>query len=164
MKGNHFSVILLPTNKCNVNCDYCFEDKTQDNMTMERLSVLIDKVLDQMERSRVGALTIYWQGGEIMTMPPRWFEQAYEVIQSAAQARHKQVHHSLQSNMIGYNKGWNKIIAEMFGNSVGTSMDYPNLHRKMFHGGPGEYIRLWYRNVQGARGAGVDRSGLAGGN
>jgi sulfatase maturation enzyme AslB (radical SAM superfamily) len=69
MRGNHFSIILLPTNKCNVNCDYCFEDKTRDNMPMEKLSILIDKVLDHMERSHVGALTIYWQGGEIMTMP-----------------------------------------------------------------------------------------------
>src|SRR5258708_23814531 len=164
MKGNHFSVILLPTNKCNVNCDYCFEDKTRDNMTMERLSVLIDRVFDHMERSHVGALTIYWQGGEIMTMPPRWFEQAYEVIQRAAQARNKQVQHSLQSNMIGYNKGWNKIIAEMFGNSVGTSMDYPNLHRKMFHGGAGQYTRLCYRNLHAARAAGRYLSGIAGVN
>src|SRR5258705_11026928 len=116
MKGNHFSVILLPTNKCNVNCDYCFEDKTRDNMTMERLSVLIDKVLDHMERSRVSALTIYWQGGEIMTMPPRWFEQDYEEILRAAQARHKQVQHRLQSNMIGYNKRWHKSISESIGN------------------------------------------------
>ena len=161
MRGNHFSVILLPTNKCNVNCDYCFEDKTRDNMTTDLLSILIDRVFDHMERSHVGALTIYWQGGEIMTMPPRWFEQAYEVIQSAAQARKKQVQHSLQSNMIGYNKGWNKIIAEMFGNSVGTSMDYPNLHRKMFHGGPDDYTRLWYRNVQAARSAGIDLSVIA---
>lgn len=161
MRGNHFSIILLPTNKCNVNCDYCFEDKTRDNMPMEKLSILIDKVLDHMERSHVGALTIYWQGGEIMTMPSRWFEQAFEVIQSAAGARNKHVEHSLQSNMIGYNKGWNKIIAEMFGNSVGTSMDYPNLHRKMFHGGPDDYTRLWYRNVQAARAAGIDISVIA---
>lgn len=161
MRGNHFSVILLPTNKCNVNCDYCFEDKTRDNMPMDKLAILIDRVLDHMERSHVGALTIYWQGGEIMTMPPRWFEQAFEVIQSAAQARNKHVDHSLQSNMIGYNKGWNKIIAEMFGNSVGTSMDYPNLHRKMFHGGPDDYTRLWYRNVQAARAAGIDLSVIA---
>jgi radical SAM protein with 4Fe4S-binding SPASM domain len=63
--------------------------------------------------------------------------------------------------MIGYNKGWNKIIAEMFGNSVGTSMDYPNLHRKMFHGGPDDYTRLWYRNVQAARAAGIDISVIA---
>lgn len=34
MFGRHFSVILLPTNKCNVACDYCFEDKTDDFMSI----------------------------------------------------------------------------------------------------------------------------------
>ena len=161
MRGNHFSIILLPTNKCNVNCDYCFEDKTRDSMPLDRLSIVIDKVLDHMERSRVGALTIYWQGGEIMTMPPSWFERAYEMIQTAAAARNKHVAHSLQTNMIGYSSKWNKIIAEMFGNSVGTSMDYPNLHRKMFRGGPDDYTRLWYQNVQAARATGIDLSVIA---
>ena len=159
MRGNHFSIILLPTNKCNVNCDYCFEDKTRDSMPLDRLSIVIDKVLDHMGRSRVGALTIYWQGGEIMTMPPSWFERAYEMIQTAAAARNKHVAHSLQTNMIGYSSKWNKIIAEMFGNSVGTSMDYPNLHRKMFRGGPDDYTRLWYKNVQAARATGIGRGG-----
>ena len=31
--------------------------------------------------------------------------------------------------MIGYTPAWNAIITEMFGNSVGTSMDFPNLYR-----------------------------------
>ena len=33
MIGSHFSLILLPTNKCNVACEYCFEDKTNDFMS-----------------------------------------------------------------------------------------------------------------------------------
>jgi MoaA/NifB/PqqE/SkfB family radical SAM enzyme len=36
MIGQHLSVILLPTNKCNVACEYCFEDKTDDFMPDER--------------------------------------------------------------------------------------------------------------------------------
>src|SRR5689334_9273051 len=133
MRRNHFSIILLPTNKCNVKCDYCFEDKTRDALTHQQLSVITDKVLDHMEESNISALTIYWQGGEIMTMPYQWFEKAYEQIQTAAEARNKIVGHSLQSNMIGYTKHWNSVIAGMFGNNVGTSMDYPNLHRKLFN-------------------------------
>ena len=74
MMGNHFSIILLPTNRCNVNCDYCFENKTGDRLTLDQLSILIDRVLDHMVRCHVGSLTIYWQGGEVMTMPPAWFE------------------------------------------------------------------------------------------
>jgi hypothetical protein len=37
MTGNHFSIILLPTNRRNVNCDYCFENKTGDRLTLDRL-------------------------------------------------------------------------------------------------------------------------------
>jgi radical SAM protein with 4Fe4S-binding SPASM domain len=161
MMGRHFSIILLPTNQCNVNCDYCFENKTRDRLTLEQLAVLMDRVLDHMVRCDIGALTLYWQGGEVMTMPPSWFEQAHELIGNAARARGRRVRHSLQSNLIGYGRQWNRVIAEMFGNSVGTSMDYPNLHRKRFGRGPEDYTRLWYRNVLLAREAGIDVSVIA---
>jgi len=155
MIGNHFSLILLPTNKCNVACEYCFEDKTNDFMSHERLAIVIDKLLDHMERKAIASMTIYWQGGEIMLLPPVWFERAHEMIQQAAAARGKRITHSLQSNMIGYHKRWNTIIAEMFGNSVGTSMDFPNLYRKTRHGTPAQYAAVWLRNVRAAREAGI---------
>jgi radical SAM protein with 4Fe4S-binding SPASM domain len=161
MIGNHFSIILLPTNQCNVDCDYCFENKTRDRLTLEQLGHLMDKVFAHMVRSHIGALTIYWQGGEIMTMPPHWFEQAHALIAAAARAHGRHVEHSLQSNMIGYGRQWNRVIAEMFGNSVGTSMDYPNLHRKRFGRGPDDYTALWHRNILLAREAGIDISVIA---
>ncbi len=156
MIGSHFSLILLPTNKCNVACEYCFEDKTDDFMSHEKLSVVIDKLLDHMERKAIASMTIYWQGGEIMLLPPNWFERASELIRKAADARGKKIEHSIQSNMIGYNKRWNKIIAEMFGNSVGTSMDFPNLYRKTRNGVPEQYTDIWTRNVREARDAGIE--------
>jgi radical SAM protein with 4Fe4S-binding SPASM domain len=155
MIGSHFSLILLPTNKCNMACDYCFENKTDDFMSHERLSVVIHKLLDYMERKAIASMTIYWQGGEIMLLPPAWFEHAYKLIHKAADARGKRIAHSLQSNMIGYNEKWNPIIAEMFGNSVGTSMDFPNLYRKTRHGTPERYTEIWSRNVRAARQAGI---------
>ncbi|HEY9503274.1 MAG TPA: hypothetical protein VIR01_16690, partial [Pyrinomonadaceae bacterium] len=93
MMGNHFSIILLPTNKCNVNCEYCFEDKTDDRMSLDQLSDVINKALDHMERANIAALTIHWQGGEIMTMPVEWFERAYDLIQNAAARRGKLIDH-----------------------------------------------------------------------
>lgn len=161
MMGNHFSIILLPTNKCNVNCEYCFENKTDDRMTMDQLSMVINKVLDYMEQANILSLTIHWQGGEIMTMPPRWFAEAYDLIQSAAAARGKLVDHGLQSNMIGYNSHWNEIIARMFGNSVGTSMDFPNVHRKLFNGSATDYTKIWRHNIEAARAAGIDIAVIA---
>src|SRR6185436_14817593 len=93
--------------------------------------------------------------GEIMLIPPDWFVRAQALIEAAAQVRGKQIEHSLQSNMIGYTPHWNRIIAEMFGNSVGTSMDFPNLYRRAKGRPPEHYTDLWTRNVQTAREAGI---------
>jgi radical SAM protein with 4Fe4S-binding SPASM domain len=155
MIGNHFSLILLPTNKCNVACEYCFEDKSSQFMSHTQLSVVIHKLLDHMERRSIQSMTIYWQGGEIMLLPPDWFTEAYELIEKAAAARGRNIQHSLQSNMIGYSPRWNGVIREMFGNSVGTSMDFPNLYRKAVHRSPDDYTALWSRNVRAARGCGI---------
>lgn len=155
MMGNHFSIILLPTNKCNVNCEYCFEDKTDDRMTLDQLSIVMTRVFDYMDEAQIRGLTLHWQGGEIMTMPPDWFEGAFDLIGNAAVARGKIVEHGLQSNMIGYNSRWNGLIERMFGNDLGTSMDFPNLHRKLFNGSATDYTRIWEHNVQEAMAAGI---------
>ena len=152
----HFSLILLPTLQCNADCEYCFENKTSDRLTLDRLGELIRKVLDAMVEKSLEALTIYWQGGEAMLLPPSWYEQAHDLIRREAEARGKQVFHSLQSNMLAYSSRWNKIIAEMFGNSVGTSLDYPNLHRKLLGQGPESYNEIWRRRVREARAAGIE--------
>lgn len=156
MNGNHFSLILLSTNKCNAACDYCFENKTSDRFTLERLQVMIDKVLDHMHANDIGALTIHWQGGEAMLLPPEWYRQAYHLIQNAADKKGKQVSHGLQTNMLIYSAKWNEVIANMFGNSVSTSLDYPNLHRKVLGRGPADYNDIWARKVRMARDAGID--------
>ncbi|MEA3273941.1 MAG: radical SAM protein, partial [Pseudomonadota bacterium] len=156
MTGNHFSLILLSTNQCNAACEYCFEDKTRDRLSLERLRLIVDKVLDHMDAHQIGALTIHWQGGEAMLLPPNWYQQAFASIRDAAAARGKHIDHGLQTNMLAYSREWNPIIAEMFGNSVSTSLDYPNLHRKVPGRGPEHYDALWEHKVRMARAAGID--------
>src|SRR5262245_42914416 len=156
MIGNHFSLILLPTNKCNVACEYCFEDKTDDFMSHEQLAVVIEKLLDHMERRSISSMTLYWQGGEIMILPPSWFDRAYDLINRRADSRNKEIRHSLQSNMIGFNRRWVPIIAGMFENNVGTSMDFPNLYRKARNRSAEQYTAIWTRNVLAARDAGIE--------
>lgn len=153
---SHFSLVLLSTLQCNADCEYCFENKTTDRLTLDRLREMICKVLDYMVEKSLTSLTLYWQGGEAMLLPPSWYEQAHELIQREAEARGKQVFHSLQSNMLAYSSRWNKVIAEMFGNSVGTSLDYPNLHRKLLGQGPESYNEIWGKRVREARAAGID--------
>jgi radical SAM protein with 4Fe4S-binding SPASM domain len=156
MTGAPYSLILLPTLACDADCDYCFEDKSEHRLTLDQLSIVVRKVMDHMEKNHFEALSIYWQGGEVMTLPPAWFEAANAIIGVMAQDRKLCVTHYLQSNMLAYTEKWNGVISEMFGNSVGTSMDYPNLHRRLKGGGPGEYERIWTRSLRIARDAGIE--------
>ena len=161
MTGSHFSLILLPTLRCNADCEYCFENKSDHHLTLDKLTVLVEKVMDFLEQAQIKRLSIYWQGGEVTTLSPEWFEQANVIIRQSAEARNKEVVNYIQSNMIGYSKKWNKVISEMFGNSVGSSMDYPNLHRRLTGGRPEEYEKLWEQKVQEAREAGIKVSVIA---
>jgi uncharacterized protein len=91
-----------------------------------------------------------------MTLPPRWFLQAHDLISELAAAGKSRVSHFMQSNMLNYSEKWNPVLAEMFGNSGGSSMDFPNLHRKLKgRGGPQEYERIWTRNIRKAGEAGI---------
>jgi radical SAM protein with 4Fe4S-binding SPASM domain len=131
---SHISLILLSTLQCNADCEYCFENKTTDRLTLDRLGEMIRKVLDYMVEKSLTGLNIYWQGGEAMLLPPSWYEQANDLIRREAEARGKRVSHSLQSNML----------------------DYPNLHRKLLGQGPESYNEIWGRRVREARAAGIE--------
>jgi radical SAM protein with 4Fe4S-binding SPASM domain len=156
MGSEVFSLILLPTLRCNADCDYCFEDKTDDWLSLDRLQVLIDKVLDHLVANDIGELTIHWQGGEAMTLTPSWFLGAHDLIGTAAAARGRRVSHGLQTNMIGYSPKWNDVIRDVFGNRVSTSLDYPNLYRHRRGRDPADYTERWRRNLHLARAAGID--------
>jgi radical SAM protein with 4Fe4S-binding SPASM domain len=156
MTGAPYSLILLPTLACDADCDYCFESKSEHRLTLDQLSIVVQKVMDHMEADQLETLAIYWQGGEVMTLPPEWFEEANAIIGRIAEERKRRVLHYLQSNMLAYTGKWNGVISEMFGNSVGTSMDYPNLHRRLKSGGPREYERIWTRSIRMARDAGIE--------
>lgn len=162
MTGSHFSLILLPTLGCNADCEYCFENKTKgQHLSLDQLSHLVEKVMDFLEQRHIDRLSIYWQGGEVMTLSPDWFEQADIILRQSAASRKKEVVNYIQSNMIGYSEKWNRVLSEMFGNSVGTSMDFPNLHRRVTGGSPEEYERLWIQKIREAREAGIKISVIA---
>ncbi|MEY6432824.1 radical SAM protein [Thioalkalicoccus limnaeus] len=161
MKGRHISLVLLPTSRCNAACDYCFEDRTHDQLSQEGLQVIIGKLLDHMDGHSIEELTIHWQGGEALLLPPDWYRRAFAFIEDAAAARGKRVAHGLQTNLLAYGPTWDPIIFEMFGGTVSTSVDYPNRHRKVPGRGPEHYDALFARKLEMARAAGIDVKAIA---
>src|SRR5689334_8664270 len=155
MSGRVFSVILLPTSECNVACDYCFENKEAHRLSMALLPLLTRRLLDHLEHEGIEECEVYWQGGEAMIMGPAWFVEAGKVMDRAAAERGRRFTHYLQTNLISYSAAWDDVLRGMFNGSLGTSMDYPNVHRKLFKGGTEAYTELWTRRLEEVRATGI---------
>ncbi len=149
-----FSVILLPTLECNVACDYCFEEKSKVRLTREQVPVLAERLLDHMGERGSQEAQLYWQGGEVMTLGPAWFREARVLLDEAACRRGLAFQHYLQTNLIGWNRGWHEVVRDMFAGSLGTSMDFPNTHRRLKNGSTERYTELWLDAVRDAQEAG----------
>jgi len=156
MSNRVFSVILLPTAECNVACTYCFEHKEPHRLSMLLVPLLTRQLLDHIELEGIEECEIYWQGGEAMIMGPAWFVEAGRIMDEAAAARGRRFTHYLQTNLISYSPAWNEVLFSMFGGSLGTSMDFPNLHRKLFSGSADAYTAIWTQRLREAQAAGLE--------
>jgi len=151
-----FSVILLPTGECNAACDYCFEYKEPHRLSASRVPLLTRRLLDHLEREGIEECEIHWQGGEAMLMGPDWFAETGASMNRAAAERGRRFVHYLQSNLIGYSPAWNAVLFDMFDGALGSSMDYPNAHRKLVNGSAAAYTALWQQRLDEVRAAGIE--------
>ena len=117
--------------------------------------LLTKRLLDHMEREDVAECEIFWQGGEALLMGPEWYAEVRQTMADAAATRGRRFVHSLQTNLIGYSPAWNGLIFDMFGGIIGTSMDFPNRHRKLLNGSADDYTRIWRKRLDEARDAGI---------
>jgi radical SAM protein with 4Fe4S-binding SPASM domain len=117
--------------------------------------VIIGRLLGHMRQEALDHLIIHWQGGEVLTLSPAWLEDACNLIAEAVAAAGKSVEHAMQTNLLAYHEGWNPILYHRFGGHVGTSVDFPNRHRRMKRGGPAEYDALWRLKLDAARASGL---------
>jgi radical SAM protein with 4Fe4S-binding SPASM domain len=156
VSGRVLSIILLPTLECNVKCDYCFEEKSKIKLSMDQVTTLAHHLVDHMKSFASTEANLYWQGGEVMLLGPAWFEQTGQIFDRLAEATGYTFNHYLQTNLIGWNEGWNNVVHSMFDSALGTSMDYPNSHRRLKNGSTEQYTRLWLKAVKEAQSAGID--------
>jgi hypothetical protein len=82
--------------------------------------------------------------------------RAQDIIENLTRPRGKQIVNRIQSNLLGYRVEWNTVIWEMFRNHMGTSLDYPNLYRRVVGQGPETYNQLWLDRFQEAAANRID--------
>jgi uncharacterized protein len=73
--------ILQPTSFCNMNCDYCYLPLRQARRRMSRdtLSLIFQAIFSSSLIA--DHVRIVWHAGEPMTMPIRFYEEAFQLIE-----------------------------------------------------------------------------------
>jgi uncharacterized protein len=156
MPLDHFSVLVAPTFRCNADCEYCFENKTSDVMELEDFERLLPRIVTYLRRQEVTELKLFWTGGEILTMSPKWLLRANDMCRDISEKSGLRIDNQVQTNLIGYGPRWRQVISDMFNDKVGSSLDFPNLYRKVAGGVPETFDDLWFRRHQEAKDAGIE--------
>lgn len=75
--SNHLSILIMPTDICNMNCVYCFHNSHHEKagkMSLDTLKKLYDITLNEYEQ-----VTFIWHGGEPLVMGLTFFQSAIEM-------------------------------------------------------------------------------------
>lgn len=83
------------------------------------------KTFHDIQDRKIDTLSIYWQGGEVMTQSPEWFARAHALVQGIATARGRRIVDYLQSNMIGYGRNGIPLLPRCSGTAWGLRWIFP---------------------------------------
>ena len=94
VKNSKINILVMPTDKCNMNCIYCFHNSHHEKlgaMSLETLNRMFDIVFKSYNN-----VTFIWHGGEPMTMGLDFYKK---VIAMQSQYKNVNVENRMQSNL-----------------------------------------------------------------
>jgi uncharacterized protein len=116
-------LVLQPTPFCNIDCSYCylFERKSTAVMSLGTLDLVCGRI---SEYSRLGpVLDVTWHGGEPLTVPLAWYEDAFALMAERCPAA-VQINHHFQTNGLLLDERWVRFLART-NTGIGLSIDGP---------------------------------------
>lgn len=151
MKKHTIDVVLKITERCNINCSYCYmfnmgNDDFKKNPkyisfeTIERIGVFL---YEGIEENNITGLNIILHGGEPLLLGKERFTKLCQHFLSKLGARTK-LTLSLQTNAMLVDEDWINIFQE-FNIEIGISLDGPQEYNdisRIDHNGNGTYERV----------------------
>lgn len=96
---NISALIIKVTNKCNLNCKYCYEDisKKGDILPIETFkSIAIKAIMSSINQK----ITFIFHGGEPTLIPIQWYSEAVSFSNNLSKKLNKIIQFRLQTNLI----------------------------------------------------------------
>jgi uncharacterized protein len=120
-------LVLQPTPFCNIDCSYCYLSNrgSAARMSLATLELVCRRVFESPFLGR--ELQVAWHGGEPLTVPLAWYEEATALI-AARRPANLRLTHGFQTNGLLLNEDWARFFSRT-GARVGLSIDGPaDLH------------------------------------
>ena len=115
-------LVVQPTPFCNLDCSYCY---LPDRDNRRRMDLAIVEAIGRhilASPHAAAAPTVVWHAGEPMTVPPAWYDRAFETLARAAPGC--RVTHAFQTNGTLITERWADLWAK-WNVVVGVSLDGP---------------------------------------
>ena len=118
----HTFLIVKATRLCNLRCTYCHSWNEGPGQIMP-FSILAKAISDSLRCEMVRRLDVVWHGGEVTTLPVKYFRKALWVQEHFRQP-HQIIVNSLQTNATRLTDEWIELFRD-FDFKVGVSIDAP---------------------------------------
>ncbi|UZQ81819.1 radical SAM/SPASM domain-containing protein [Thermoanaerobacter sp. RKWS2] len=108
-KVKHFSVLVKPTHRCNLDCKYCYDKPFRERIKVDMSFETLDRLLKLLSEYTEHVQFI-WHGGEPTMVGIQWYIKAYEEIFPKYPMLDFDFH--IMSNGTNFNEKWLNLFKQ----------------------------------------------------
>lgn len=94
----HINILVIPTNACNLRCEYCFHNEYVSNVDNARMSTQVLEQIFRITFPFYKSVNIIWHGGEPLCMGLDFYKEVIR-LQNKYRTEGMNVINSIQTNM-----------------------------------------------------------------
>lgn len=144
LSSRHLQLIVMPTERCNFRCTYCYESFERGRMSDEIADGLVALIVSRLDG--LDSLTLEWFGGEPLVALDRVLDISRRVSDRLRSHPHVEYSASMTTNAWRLDLDTARALVEVGLRSVQVSLDGPREHHdrtRLQAGGRGSFDGIW---------------------
>jgi radical SAM protein with 4Fe4S-binding SPASM domain len=158
-------IVFSVAEHCNASCDYCYlrhsKDKPAGLLPQTDIEVIFGRYCRELKKAGILGSGIFWHGGDALNINPDWLDMAVMTVNDVFAGYGIDVRHAMQTNLMRYDADRKVVLQKHFSVGMGSSLDYPNMHRKFGKLTGDDYNNHWIKNYRALKDDGLTVSTIA---
>ena len=135
MPNKKLSILLSPTHRCNMRCEYCYvSNNNHFDMSKEDFYALYNWLAEYAKHLNISTIDFTWFGGEPLLYGVSSMRSALELQSRFFDSCRIKCINRIQSNLTLINKDWCRLLKEYFSSFIGGSFEPFEEYRKYANG------------------------------